>query len=95
MQIANENLRRYRENGFDNIEGWCNPAVFYALDLLDSAPINKTGGICEIGVHHGKFFLALDAFFFVMCWRQVLATMTTYFLPFESLKILGTSTSLL
>jgi hypothetical protein len=60
MHIANENLRRYRENGFDKIEGWCNPAVFYALDLLDSAPINKTGGICEIGVHHGKFFLALS-----------------------------------
>ena len=48
MEITNVNLRRYRETGFDKVEGWCNPAVFYALDLLDSAPINKTGGVCEI-----------------------------------------------
>jgi len=60
MEISNQNLRRYRENGFAQIQGWCNPQVFNTVDLFDSAPINKTGGVCEIGVHHGKLYLLLN-----------------------------------
>jgi hypothetical protein len=60
MEIANQNLRRYREAGFDKVEGWCAPVLFYVIDLLDAATMNKQGGVCEIGVHHGKFYLLLN-----------------------------------
>jgi hypothetical protein len=35
--------------------------LFLTLDLLDSADINKTGGVMEIGVHHGQFYMMLNA----------------------------------
>jgi hypothetical protein len=60
MQIVNPNLRAYREHGFDKVQGWCNPQVFHTVDLFDEAPINKSGGVCEIGVHHGKLYLLLN-----------------------------------
>lgn len=58
--INNSCLKKYRENGFDHVEGWCNYELFSTLDVLDSAEINKVGGCLEIGVHHGKFFILLN-----------------------------------
>jgi hypothetical protein len=60
MEIVNTALRRYYEAGFSKIEGWCSEQLFQTIDLFDSSPINKNGGICEIGVHHGKFYLLLN-----------------------------------
>src|ERR1700733_6099687 len=60
MEITNAALKRYYENGFSKIEGWCSEQLFHTMDLFDSLPINKSGGICEIGVHHGKFYLLLN-----------------------------------
>jgi Methyltransferase domain len=60
MEITNAALKRYYENGFSKIEGWCSEQLFHTVDLFDSLPINKGGGICEIGVHHGKFYLLLN-----------------------------------
>ncbi len=31
------------------------------IDTLASLDINKSGGCCEIGVHHGKFYMMLNA----------------------------------
>ena len=52
-------LSEYKTNGFENVEGWCEPQIFEVIELLDSADINKIGGCLEIGVHHGKLFILL------------------------------------
>jgi hypothetical protein len=49
-------LERYKNYGFDNVEGWCNQQLFLTIDSLNNIEINKKGGALEIGVHHGKFF---------------------------------------
>jgi hypothetical protein len=53
-----DTLGRYRDHGFYKVEGWCNEALFPLIDLL--CQISRPGGVCEIGVHHGKFFLMLN-----------------------------------
>lgn len=56
----NENLRRYQEHGFNNVEGWCAEQLFETIDTLNNAEINKVGGCLEIGIHHGKFYILLN-----------------------------------
>ncbi|HEY0846589.1 MAG TPA: class I SAM-dependent methyltransferase [Noviherbaspirillum sp.] len=56
----NENLRRYREHGFNEVEGWCAEQLFVAISTLNDAPINKRGGCLEIGIHHGRFYILLN-----------------------------------
>jgi methyltransferase family protein len=58
--LKNPNLRNFHENGFRNIEGWCNEQVLHVVDRLDDAPINKKGGCLEIGVHHGVLYILLN-----------------------------------
>lgn len=55
-----EHLKNYLENGFVQIDGWCEPEVFDVINLFNSTPINKNGGVCEIGVYHGKLFILLN-----------------------------------
>ena len=57
----NINLENYKQNGFNNIEGWCLDELFTTIDFFNSLPINKKGGIAEIGIHHGKFFILLNS----------------------------------
>ena len=59
--IKNQNLNNYLQKGFNSIEGWCEPVLFHTVDLINSARINKAGGCCEIGVHHGKLFILLNS----------------------------------
>lgn len=58
--ISDPALRDYQARGFTNVQGWCNEALFEIVDYLNALPINQGGGICEIGVHHGKFYLLLN-----------------------------------
>jgi hypothetical protein len=60
MNLQNENLTKYLNHGFNTVEGWCEPELFITIDSIDALPINKTGGVCEIGVHHGKLFLLMN-----------------------------------
>ena len=60
MAFSNRYIENYMNSGFDNVEGWCNPRVGNIVDFLDSLPLNKIGGACEIGIHHGKLFLLLN-----------------------------------
>lgn len=46
--------------GFPHVEGWCSEALFPIVDFIDSLGMSEEGGVCEIGVHHGKFFLLLN-----------------------------------
>lgn len=54
-------LARYMQNGFNGVEGWChylNIAFLRAMDEVLFADA-LDGGVGEIGVHHGKQFIAL------------------------------------
>lgn len=46
---------------FSEIKGWVDPGVFFAIKLLDVFQKQNMihGSICEIGVHHGRFFIPL------------------------------------
>jgi hypothetical protein len=56
-------LDQYRNN--NTVEGWVNDHAFGFLDViydaLNSLDRPVRGGVLEIGVHHGKFFIALNA----------------------------------
>lgn len=56
----NNNLQRYYDNGYNIVEGWVEPKILSVMDYLNFLPINKKGGACEIGIHHGRFFIALN-----------------------------------
>jgi len=58
--LRSQALWAYKERGFEKVEGWCSNALFPIVDFLNSLPFNQGGGVCEIGVHHGKFFLLLN-----------------------------------
>lgn len=60
MNITHAGLANYLVNGFDHVEGWCSPRLFPIVEFLNSMPINRNGGACEIGVHHGKLYLLLN-----------------------------------
>lgn len=46
---------------FNKIEGWCNIAWYEQIKFFNSQ-FSLSGGITEIGVHHGKFFIMLNSF---------------------------------
>jgi hypothetical protein len=54
-------LDSYLTSGFEQVEGWCSIRVFDFLRYISSVHKQRqiTGGACEIGVHHGKFFIGL------------------------------------
>jgi hypothetical protein len=60
MDIKNPHLRYYKDNGCWNISGYTLGEHFYILDHLEILPLNKKGGVAEIGVHHGQFYIMLN-----------------------------------
>ncbi len=54
-------LERYAHDGFEKIDGRCNPHVLTVLRHVAAfhESIGFQGSAVEIGVHYGKFFLAL------------------------------------
>jgi methyltransferase family protein len=53
---------RYMEDGFDRIEGW--PGQKRSVEFLKNfreafSSFGENGGACEIGLHHGKYLIAL------------------------------------
>jgi hypothetical protein len=60
IMFNNKYIEKYVIEGFNNVEGWCDPKVAEIIDMFDSLPLNKEGGACEIGIHHGKLFLLLN-----------------------------------
>lgn len=59
--MNNPHLERYYNDGFYRVEGYCTADLFHVIDLIDSSGINSKGGIGEIGVHHGHFYMLLNA----------------------------------
>jgi hypothetical protein len=58
-------LDAYEAEGYRCVQGWMDPLSFHALRAAQAChdEFGVTGSIGEIGVHHGRFFLAL------MCLR--------------------------
>jgi len=61
VDLNNPKLKEYLNDGFQRVEGYCMSEVFHAVDLIDSSGKNDNGGVLEIGVHHGKFYMLLNA----------------------------------
>lgn len=66
MGDVNENtqwLNDYLAGGFDKVGGWVDKGVFAYVVMMDRVlqARNVQGGICEIGVHHGRFFIPLNS----------------------------------
>jgi hypothetical protein len=59
MSLQNSYLEKYRPQ-FDSVYGWCDEYLFDTIDLLSSQSINQKGGIAEIGIQDGKFFILLN-----------------------------------
>lgn len=59
QQMGNQ-LQYFKDN-YTNIEGWMQQDIIPSAILLDSFQKNVgiTGGVAEIGVHHGRFFILL------------------------------------
>ncbi len=57
-----EQIARYEVGGYKAIEGWLQPSVLWALRVVVEFHEEQaiSGDICEIGIHHGRFFLALE-----------------------------------
>ena len=52
---------RYRREGFEQVQGWCNPKLLTFLELIDALQhrAGVSGSVGEIGVQDGKLFIAL------------------------------------
>lgn len=60
--MAGDAAARYMlEGGFRGVEGWLSPGAVTATIFIDGWQRQKgvQGNVAEIGIHHGKFFLAL------------------------------------
>lgn len=55
-------LDDYQAGPFKSINGWVDPIMFVALTAVQKMhdAMKIEGSLIEIGVHHGRFFLALD-----------------------------------
>jgi hypothetical protein len=55
-------LRRYERDAYPAIEGWLHRNVLWALNGVADFHAQRgiIGAGCEIGVHHGRFFLAIE-----------------------------------
>lgn len=56
-----QGFTRYRFVGHRAVQGWLQPEVLTVLQAIDSTQRagGVTGSVAEIGVHHGKLFIAL------------------------------------
>ena len=60
-RVANAKLNAYLKHGHHLVKGWLSPAAAQAIVLLSRQQRNEnlSGGVAEIGVHHGKLFILL------------------------------------
>ena len=58
--LENTHIQRYLEEGYDKTQGWPTIAFPQMVDWLDSLPLNRRGGVMEIGVHGGTTLMLLN-----------------------------------
>ena len=61
--MHNDKLKEYQDNYVNKIEGWIDLNLFHSIEAVNTIQVENEicGNICEIGVHHGRFFLLLHA----------------------------------
>jgi hypothetical protein len=54
----------YMQFGFPAVEGWCHPLLADFAKLIDQHQQQSgiSGGVAEVGVHHGKLLMLLNSF---------------------------------
>jgi Methyltransferase domain len=54
-------LRAYVHGGYKTVQGWLDPTAVEAVILLSrtQAELGISGGVSEIGIHHGRLFILL------------------------------------
>jgi hypothetical protein len=62
VKIENPQLRSYIQDGYRQVEGWLQLPVLWALSRVAGFQSAQkiVGASCEIGVHHGRFLLAIE-----------------------------------
>jgi hypothetical protein len=60
QSIANPYLKYYLENNFWLIHGYVISEHVHIIDHIDQSGINKHGGVAEIGIEHGRFYILLN-----------------------------------
>lgn len=62
MSTGEQALQTYWDTGYKQIEGWMGEGLFPLLQLCARLQegAGARGGAVEIGIHHGKFFIALN-----------------------------------
>ncbi len=60
-RVAKGSLNAYLKHGHQLVKGWLQPGAAHAIVLLSQQQCgaNLSGGVAEIGVHHGKLFILL------------------------------------
>lgn len=62
MSLQSEHLAKYCEDyQRTGISTWIHWIDIQILDYLNCSSLNKTGGITEIGVHHGGYYMLLNS----------------------------------
>lgn len=60
-ETAMQDVLTYLESDFKNVEGWCSPWLWKAINLISGYQdyIGLSNPLAEIGVYHGKFLIPL------------------------------------
>jgi hypothetical protein len=59
--VYSTELARYTETGFQEVEGWLGQGEVQLTESFDrfQKKLDIAGDVCEIGVHHGRYFILL------------------------------------
>jgi hypothetical protein len=54
-------LRAYAQHGHKTVQGWLDPTAVEIISTISrqQTKLGVSGGVCEIGIHHGRLFILL------------------------------------
>lgn len=69
----NNKIDNYLQIGFYEVEGWCSYSIPQLVKVISGYQVQNEikGGVLEIGVHHGKFFIVLHNLTDTICEPSV------------------------
>ena len=59
-KLTDNSIRKYFTVGYPDLIGGVRHELFITADVLSKLPVNKNGGILEVGVLFGRFFILLN-----------------------------------
>ena len=60
FKLTDDSIRKYFTVGYPDLIGGLRHELFITADVLSKLPVNKNGGILEVGVLFGRFFILLN-----------------------------------